>query len=1012
MATNWNAVLANINNASDILAILRKVLGLLDGKVDLTKIDEIIKDIENMQISVDTALSNVSSALSEFDEQAQEAIQQVIAAGLMEGFATEAELLATRPTVLKKYAKAEDTDVIWFWNRPVGTPDGNYWTSTGLSEYNRAINYINDLTRSVESNRAQNPNKFTIEQVNYTTAPTNVTGIATYPYRNGIKQLKLVSANTGSEIKAYWDFDAALFTREFSASVCIEGLNAGKDGLVGIQQLNASGSLIAEKYGLTTAKDAIAKQTIKINVAGIAAGATKIRLIVHMLTDDIREVYIHSPFIADGTNAEFLTPLIPPNLSSITGRVNFLDSAFDEVPVSDKNKFNPILAKDGYTIQYSNGTLSPRPDGIAFGIQAVQPGNTYTFWIPANSDFAFFPVIYTYAANGTYLGIDHSVGGSGELVNNQDGPIVQPYLDGNRTVTFTIPAGSRVAAIQMRLDYETHTAQQFDDLVNSMQLELGGNKTGFEPYPPSGGSTKLVLKESSLPEISIPTNESKETFVVVIDGLDAYIRTKFSSTLDLVQQVRYNSNDSWKNNVVNPWIIKTIPSSTSKEDTISAFSYGTFIATQQDDATPLHYNNTYIGANHGAFIVHQVVKAGHGKTYVDVGSKWNDGSRNYTLIRIVDANTLWFVSDNTGTSSAWVFFTTSLPAGTTFTHVSGATNTASIFSITSDTITQLLKALNNHSKKLIANGFKELTTTGVYNVESLEIIDSYDIMNVPALLSYLQSKVGTNTEQRFDVNTIASDIRVNVSYKYALNGSINVSTMIIAKQTVKWEWAGLMQALPLNYGGKNLLLYVPKINPITVGSNVWDLKNVADVSTTTNVINLLKSSWINPDDPPDCMVSIVKNGVNRELGQILGHSFTRGITKPALRKSSSEVGFFNGPTKKMYPHTQTGDTFPSGLMPAGTVLNAISYRVIFNSLVLPEATAYGWYLDNDAIYVFLAIHQNASMLKLPLPSMFNGKSATVVDPNPNFTLHSEIVSDGSLLSSVIGGYAHATIKLT
>ncbi|MDC5668526.1 hypothetical protein OFM96_17805, partial [Acinetobacter baumannii] len=292
MATNWNAVLANINNASDILAILRKVLGLLDGKVDLTKIDEIIKDIENMQISVDTALSNVSSALSEFDEQAQEAIQQVIAAGLMEGFATEAELLATRPTVLKKYAKAEDTDVIWFWNRPVGTPDGNYWTSTGLSEYNRAINYINDLTRSVESNRAQNPNKFTIEQVNYTTAPTNVTGIATYPYRNGIKQLKLVSANTGSEIKAYWDFDAALFTREFSASVCIEGLNAGKDGLVGIQQLNASGSLIAEKYGLTTAKDAIAKQTIKINVAGIAAGATKIRLIVHMLTDDIREVYI------------------------------------------------------------------------------------------------------------------------------------------------------------------------------------------------------------------------------------------------------------------------------------------------------------------------------------------------------------------------------------------------------------------------------------------------------------------------------------------------------------------------------------------------------------------------------------------------------------------------------------------------------------------------------------------------------------------------------------------------
>lgn len=155
MATNWNAVLANINNASDILAILRKVLGLLDGKVDLTRIDEIIADIENMQTNVDTALSNVNSALSEFDTEAQEAIQQVIAAGLMEGFATEAELLATRPTEPKKYAKAEDTDVIWFWNKPEGSPDGNYWISTGLSDYTRAVNFTSEKIEGIKGTKPQ-----------------------------------------------------------------------------------------------------------------------------------------------------------------------------------------------------------------------------------------------------------------------------------------------------------------------------------------------------------------------------------------------------------------------------------------------------------------------------------------------------------------------------------------------------------------------------------------------------------------------------------------------------------------------------------------------------------------------------------------------------------------------------------------------------------------------------------------------------------------------------------------
>ncbi|AUM27126.1 pyocin knob domain-containing protein [Acinetobacter pittii] len=182
MATNWNAVLANINNASDILAILRKVLGLLDGKVDLTKIDEIINDITSMQTDVDVALVNVTSALSEFDSESQEAIQQVIAAGLMEGFSTEAELLATRPLEPKKYAKAEDTDVIWFWNKPEGSPDGNYWISTGLSELERAKKYADDtkLSKSFTIS-SEHLNGLVEEGVYFQTIASNATAANGYP---------------------------------------------------------------------------------------------------------------------------------------------------------------------------------------------------------------------------------------------------------------------------------------------------------------------------------------------------------------------------------------------------------------------------------------------------------------------------------------------------------------------------------------------------------------------------------------------------------------------------------------------------------------------------------------------------------------------------------------------------------------------------------------------------------------------------------------------------------------
>ncbi|MCG6036628.1 hypothetical protein MER72_04430 [Acinetobacter baumannii] len=64
MATNWNAVLANINNASDILAILRKMLPLLDGKVDATTLDEILAQLnkvaEDGEITIQEALETIN----------------------------------------------------------------------------------------------------------------------------------------------------------------------------------------------------------------------------------------------------------------------------------------------------------------------------------------------------------------------------------------------------------------------------------------------------------------------------------------------------------------------------------------------------------------------------------------------------------------------------------------------------------------------------------------------------------------------------------------------------------------------------------------------------------------------------------------------------------------------------------------------------------------------------------------------------------------------------------------
>lgn len=882
-----------------------------------------------------------------------------------------------------------------------GANNGTYqWNGTTLTKsaydpLTQAKTYTDDSLRTLESNRPQNPNKFTIEQVLFEKMPTSTTGTATVVTRNGIKQIKLVSAATGGSILAQWDFDAAVFTREFAASICIEGLTSGSNGLVGIQQLSSNGSILATSYAQTGIAGAVAKQTFKALSSGLVANAVKIRLVVNMQTTTTREMYIHSPFIADGTNAEFIAPEDLRN-------EDLLLSAF--IKTIGKNQFNKALAEDGKLISYETGATAAFANGMAFGKQPVQDGGTYTFWMPLSTSFAFKRILYTYDKNGVFLGMDASQGSAGELVNSNP-PTSIIYADSDKTVTFTIPDNSNIAFIQMMIVYAAHTTTDFNNLINGMQLELGTKRTDFAAYDPNAPEL-LYLKSSALldtPESGGGTTvvEAGNTFTVYIDGTYAYIRTPFNDTLDMVQLVQYGTNAKWSNNVINPYQIKTIPKSTTKESLVTAYNAGTLVVSHGDDAAPLRYNGTYIGANHGAFVVHEVTQTAHGKTFADVGSSWSNGTRNYTLMRIVDADKLWFVSDNTGTATQWVYNTTTLASGT-LTHVSGATNTANI-SVSADAITQLFSAVNSHVKKVVADGYKEISASGFYDVESLEFIDSYNIMNVPAIVAWAQAGVGTATEREFTSNSIDWDVRVQAGYRYTINGSLTINTQLYKKSAINFEFAGLTQALPLSYSGKTLLQYAPKMNAVTVGGTPYNLSNVIDVTSVTAVINMLKADWSDATNPPDRMAQVVKNGAAKEYGHVVGYSLTRGDTRPSIRQNTTDAGFFNGPTKKMYPKALVGNL--------DTVSNTIAYRSLYNPNLLPEATVYTWYEDNGEIFVVLDIHQNASMLKLPLPTMFNGKSAEVVDSHANFSLHSEIVSDGGLLCSVVNSYASVVIRL-
>ncbi|MDX8160428.1 hypothetical protein SLJ89_14375, partial [Acinetobacter pittii] len=66
-------------------------------------------------------------------------------------YATTALLTATRPSENQLYAKALDTGKVWYWNKPAGASDGNYWAVTDIGDFDRARKNFQNLLKFTEN---------------------------------------------------------------------------------------------------------------------------------------------------------------------------------------------------------------------------------------------------------------------------------------------------------------------------------------------------------------------------------------------------------------------------------------------------------------------------------------------------------------------------------------------------------------------------------------------------------------------------------------------------------------------------------------------------------------------------------------------------------------------------------------------------------------------------------------------------------------------------------------------
>ena len=693
--------------------------------------------------------------------------------------------------------------------------------------------------------------------------------------------------------------------------------------------------------------------------------------------EDLDETVLNAIEGGEGTSFNLLS--IPQDNSTTFEKLGAdLKQTFNKNQI---NLYDPSLAVDGKTVNYANGLISDSPTSAILGKQPVEAGKTYTLSMPSQEN-GFDYHFRCYDEQGVFIGNSGVYASAPVASGIQASP---DSVSGDRKVkVFTLTADSlvRFVDIQIIFPYTEHTTDDFNRIRNSIQLEENAYFTRFEPY----GTYTPTVSEQAMPTSyeSIKSAMAKfvgkrSNFVIVKKGTQIAVRTKFSDTQDFINLWEYPKENTNRGlNLVNWYVVDE----SAPDDTIT----GTVFKNSGDDVTPLFLQDSYVGANHGYSELIRLTATAHGKTVDDTGSLWAIGGKQFILYDVIDANTLRVFSNFTGVQTAPVNKWTSNSG--TLIHVSGAVNSSDI-TFTAYAKDQLHPMTNNKYIKLLLDD-KDLIADGVYYGDKFDLVEVYNIMDVPSIQTYLKTLVGTSKVPNLVSNTFDGWVNVTNVFSHGRNGSVTVKTGYNYLKDTAIGYYGVVQAI--NIGVK---AYVPDVG-------IVDGKDMSTVVTQgANALSFTSDTWLKADKPPYRYHQFSDDMLK---GVALGYNPQFGIAKPSIRVATGTGGVFNGSTKKLYPYVQGGKSAISG-----DYEETIAFRVPLR-VIDADATCLYWYWIGNDVYLAFDYHKNIDKF-IELPSYLTGKKIEQLDVHANVTIQSEFVSAKGIKVKVANSYGFGVLKL-
>ncbi len=429
-----------------------------------------------------------------------------------------------------------------------------------------------------------------------------------------------------------------------------------------------------------------------------------------------------------------------------------------------------------------------------------------------------------------------------------------------------------------------------------------------------------------------------------------------------------------------------VPAST-KTDQVTG---GTRFKYSDDDVTPLFFNGTYIGANHGYNIISAIPNTA-ALTEEDIGSVWQMGTKKFVLVKVrtQDDNGgteyAWFCPFDDGSMQSGIFNAVSINEGSTLTQVSNTGSKKTITASKESKRLQFFGATNHVKQHAYLNGTKEidLSVDGVYDCEFVDFHETYDIIYLPAVLQYLMDNVGSNDNQsHYDEEIKDAYVTVDVTYRFHKNGATVVYNDYTFKTAVTATSMSGVQSCMMPTSTQ--YVYLP-------GTKVAS-SPVAQVSGKS--VEWTLSDLLDPNQPTSSYFQMTS--ADGATAMNLGYYPLYGDATPESRMSyiqgDDPFGWCHT-TQKMYPHlfrNSRGIPFE-----AGENLSFIAYRI--PSVKTDEDfIAKNHYWVGDEIVLSLHTQKSLDGKEVVLPDYMNDMDISIVETSDSFTVNSEKVTNGRI----------------